>query len=901
MIPHIERSIYNYENELKEVINDLASYNEFSDEYGYSYYRHNSKNATCMLVRKRNQEIINKLRRRDSLVLTIKRLKSYVLIKRKIVVEADCEISDMMDNKDTVTHENFEDTAGSSVDSVYYGRPETLQTGQTNRLVMSEFLSRPLKLSQAVIPLGVDFTFELDVWNEFVSHPSVRAKIRNYAYFNGTLNLRITVSGTPWHFGKLQVSYQPLAGRNKNLEFLIPQLADPAARHLALTYLSQAKGCRVIDVHDNKPLEIQCPFISPQPMLRLFNKSPLIIAASDDFDDFVGFGKIYINSISPPAAINVAATEIGLQVYAWVTDLELGMPSGTVIEIGTEASFEPKGVDERITGPIEAVSSKAATIATYLSNVPIIGRFAHASIKPLTMISKVASLFGFSYPTIITQPSRFKNEPFQNACQFIGSDTGQRLTLDPKQELSIDPRATGVDTDDMAYDAICSVETLLDVFEWSTEDGQLAGSIWMVPINPTIGKRIETVVPGTYLLAPTALSFVAAPHIWWRGDITFRFEIVCSKFHRGTLAVVYEPNISQNVVIDTALDLNKQYIKKIDLQSVTDFEVTVKWAYPRPWARILTNDLMGDLGTVGFLGDALFDYANGYIAVVPYTELQSPDGSSITVNVYIKSDNMTFNQFTLTQIPTVRPSVEGSYEPMTPNPVESSVLNDSSASDVNISTLTFGETPISFRSALKRFSGWRNNANTKITTGTHGPILRYRNFASTWPTPSYSSHTQSWPNLMGYLRYAYLGMRGGTKHRLILSGPNNLRSTASVMVRLDNPGAFYDNELIDETSFQSLSASSIGSTLFMPMTNAGVEFEVPMYTPDLFWVSFTEDFMEASSLSQDDVTVGYIAYFSVGTVAPTAADPIAISSSSAAAEDFSFMRFSGAPVYQFSG
>ena len=898
MIPHIERSVYRYERELKEVEIELKAYPEFNEDYGYPYYKHNSQNAVCLSVRDRNKRIIDTLHRRDSLVLTIKRLRSYVMIKRKIVVEADFDPANKTDGKETTIHENFEDTAGSAVDSAVYGTPQTLSTGQKELLMMSDFLSRPLKLAQAVIPLDTDFAFQLDLWDEFTSHPSVRAKLRNYAYLNATLNVRITLSGTPWHFGKLQVSYQPLANRNTPLLYLESFLGAGGVG--PLTYLSQSKGCTVMDVHDNKPLEIECPFISPQPMLRLFNKSPLILAAAGPYADTVGFGKLYINSISPVRAIGTTSTEVGLQVYAWMSNLQLGVPTGTVIEIGTEASLE--GKDERVTGPIEAISSKAAGIASALSGIPIIGRFAHASVKPLQMMSKIASLFGFSYPTIITQPNRVKNEPFQNSSQFIGCDTGQRLTIDPKQELSVDPSVTGVSTDDMSYDLLCSTESLLDVFVWSSLDGQLAGSIWMAPVNPNLAKRrLISGVPEVYEIYPTALGFVSTPHLWWRGDITFRFEIVCSQFHRGTLAVIFEPNISQNVVIDTSMDLNKQYIKKIDLQSVTDFEITVKWAYPRPWARVLTDDLLGDLGTVGFLGESLFDYANGYIAVIPYTELQSPDGSDITINVYIRSDNMSFNQFSLLNIPVDRPVVESSYEAKTPNVVDSTDLNETTASEENISCLTFGETPLSFRSALKRFMGWRYNSVNAVTSGTTEAVVSYKTIAMTWPTPSFFTHSEARPNLMGYLRYAYLGMRGGTKHRVILSGPLTARNNDLVVVKFLPPGVTYDNDLvITGNSFNSMSAHDMGSAMYVPATNGGVEFEIPMYTPDLFWVSFSDDFNDAYSTYQSNVTLGYEVDFTVSPMLLTATNPLVVCTSSAAAEDFSFMRYSGAPPYIYS-
>lgn len=910
--------MHQYEIELKLVETELNESKGYDPYYSNSHYKYHPYNCVNHTVKRANKQILELIARKDALRMTIRRLRTHILYSTDRSVEADVEVKQNFDDNPVDVYENFEDTSGMAANSQTYGNADTLKTGQYNVLDMSNFLSRPLKMAQTEVKEGDNLTLELDIWELFTSHPSVRAKLRNYAYFSGTMNVRITVSGTPWHFGKLQASYQPLAGKNKNLDVLVPMLAT-ANRYAALTYLSQAKGATTIDVHDNQPLEVVCPFISPQPMLRLFNKSALILPDATPFSDFVGFGTLYINSISAIQAVGATATPVGIQVYAWVTDLELGVPTGTVIEIGTEADTEiiyhqngggflrkVESKDEREAGPVEKIASGAALIAKHASNLPVIGRFAHAAFTPLKTIAQIASLFGFSYPTMINKPERIKNEPFQNSAQFIGYDTGQRITIDPKQQLSVDPVATGTEIDELSYAYLCSTESLLDTFTWETADGQMASSIWMAPVNPNIAKRILTAVgpPPTYIVAPTPLGFTATPHQWWRGDITFRFEIVCSQFHRGTLAVLFEPNISQNVVIDTTLDLNKQFIKKVDLQSCTDFEVTVKWAYPRPWARVLTPDLLGDIGAVGFLGDSLFDYANGYIAVVPYTALQSPDDSSISINVYIRSEDMSFNQFTMINVPTVRPSVEASTEVHlhTPHPVDSSVLNESSAVSTDIATLTFGEMPISFRSALKRFSPWFINDTVKLTTNTAYYSYTYINQWWSNPTPSYSSNTGNEINLFGYLRYAYLGFRGGTKHRLNPTGPVPSYDTSTAIITLVAPNSTPGRSIAWNTDFQRMSPQAIGSAMFMPATNAGVEFEVPMYTPNLFLVSFDEDLYPSGSIMDDEMTWGYEATFGVAANAGTSATyPVFMCSSSAAAEDFSLMRFSGCPIFQYEG
>lgn len=860
--------------------------------------------ASNPVMRTRCDEFHRLVSELSALNLTFNRLSRWMKRYRaNLVIRTESQVvNDMTSGSVDATaidvHQNVTDIAGSEKDSTSAGVASEMKTGQHNMLDMSDFLARPLSLTSYSITTGSNSTYYVDLWQAFLSQASIRAKIRNFAYLRGTMNVRIAVAGTPFHYGKLQVSYQPLADYNANLAAVTVNLFDPAARISALTYLSQAPGCTVIDVKDNKPLELQCPFLSPQPMLRLFNRNPLILPDTTDFDDSVGFGRLYISSIEPILSASDTPTNVSVNVYMWMTDLELGTPTGTVIQIGTESNR----MDEREVGPVEKVATRASEIAKALTSVPMIAPFARASGMALDGIGSLAALFGFSVPTLITEPSRVKNQPYQNGAHIIGCDTGKRITLDPKQELSVDPRVLGTSADEMSIAHICSVESLLDVFDWEASETPLSTPVWVAPVTPRITKRVPFGLQDLY--QPTALSFAATPFAYWRGDVTFRFEIVCSSYHRGKLAFYFEPNIAQNVVIDTVLDLNKQFIKIVDIQETQDVSFTVKWAFPKAWARNISDDLVGDLGTVALLGFDLFEYANGYIAVTPFTALQSPNSSDIKINVYISSDNMMFNQMTSMNMPAERPTTESRIISECTE-VERMNLNESSASMDKICEEHFGEVPVSFRGLLKRFNAVvAYNAIPAPIIGTGRAFVNYYG-APIYPNPlpgfdgvAYSGP----PNLLGYLRYAYVGIRGGTKHRFGTFGGAATNSSQRVLVTLDSPTIVQPVlgvtwlATTDNTSVH-FECSMNGSVSFVPFTNGGVEFETPLYSNNLFGYSFSDDpFPAASTLINESVTRQFDAVMALqqGTSSPQS--PFVIHDI-AAAEDFSLMRFQGAPAY----
>lgn len=894
-IPIIENQISLMEEELKEITIKIQGVSNPMPGMNYRQVKRTKEYAESLSFRDVCDDYFHQVMQKEALEASIHRLWSWLQREKssvQIVTESRV-VSEMTDgivpSSNLDTHQNVADVGGDAKDDNTAGEEKTLDVGQKGMLDMGDFLSRPLSLANVSYTAGSDLTYSLDIWDAFLSHPSVRAKIRNYAYLKANLVVRIAVSGTPFHYGKLQVSYQPLASMNKNLPY-VESLLGTANRIGALTYLSQAPGCSVIDVKSNKPLELSLPFISPQPVMRLFNDSPLILPDSSSFDDSVGFGKLYINSINTLSAASSTPTPVSLFIYAYMTDLQLGAPTGTVITIGTEAD-----VDERKTGPVERFATRASEIAYALTSVPIIAPFAKASAMTLEGVGALSALFGYSVPTMETEPERVKNEPFQNGAHMIGYDTGKRLVLDPCQELSVDPRVTGTEDDDMAIAALCKKESLLDVFDWGDSDNPLSNPVWTAPVNPRIMKRLATGAPTPYVVAPTPLSFAATPFEYWRGDITFRFEIVCSAYHRGKLAFYFEPNIAQNVVIDTVLDMNKQYVKVIDIQETQDVSFCVKWAFPKAWARVLPDSLLGDLGEVGFLGTGLFDYANGYIAVTPFTKLQSPDGSDIQINVYVSSENMMFNQLVLRNFPTIRPTTEARVI-STPTDVACMDLNESTANVAHISEEHFGEMPVSFRALCKRFCGYEHMTSESIPAGA-GVYGLLRKSLYPAPNPGYTGTASSAePNLISYLRYGYVAMRGGTKHRVTINGGVTFNETSRIKVKLRPPSSSFSDSMTKETNVQRLCSSIIGTLDYIPHTNGGVEFEVPFYSNNLFAVSFSDDFLPTTESLIDDVaTRGFEVIFpwtSIDDVDNYIVHDIA------AAEDFSLMRYQGAPLYQ---
>lgn len=872
-IAFIEVELKSCDLELRKLSNPFPGYSYRQVKQMQLYNGNNDIRAQC----DKYFAIANKIRR---LTLTKERLWNWLQRTKtvRLIVTESGELGDgSLADEVKEVHENVHDYGGDVAHIVDTGKVPRYM-GNDHSLRLDDFLKRPLAIAQAELEVGDNLSLRLDAWDLYLSHPSVRAKLRNYSAFRGTLHLRIQGVASPFVYTKIQCSYQPLAILNQTLGSYYRDIQVGAGRILPLCYLSQARGCTTMDINSSKPLEVECPFISPQPMMRLYNNTTSILGENDSYNDAIGFGMMYINSISPLRAASDGTTGASIFVYAWMEDVELGPPTGTVLEIATES-----GKDEREVGPIQKFATRASEVTNMLSAVPVIAPFAKASTIMFEEMGSLASLFGFSVPTMNSEPCRVKNDAFQNGSQVIGYDTGKRITLDPKQELTIDPRVCGSQEDEMSIAYLASCEGLIDVLDWDSDAGSLSVPLWTVPVTPGLHPYF---VEGQ----PTPLSFCATPFKVWHGDITFRFEINASNYHRGKLAVFHEPNMMQTNVINAVLDLNKQHVRIIDIQEIRDFSVTVKWTLPRHWAEVkLTNALQN------YVPD--FYGANGYISIVPFTTLQSPNGSPISINVYISSDNIVFNHLTTVNMPRRMPNTEAGIV-STPNEVTHMELNASNVSTEHLCEDYYGERPISFRSLLKRFTGW-TRAEDFLIQDNGGASLYALYCHPIYPTPypKYGEISlEQEPNLFGYLRYAYIGMKGGMRHRVGVSGRMTFNQMGRVKVELGEPKEQFDvfHQFILSDTVRRLNSTMNGTIQFAPTTNSGIEYETPCYTSNLFAISFSDDPYPFSSLIQTknvrDVDV-------VMTHNTILTDRSYVMHDIATAEDFSFLRFQGAPPY----
>lgn len=753
---------------------------------------------------------------------------------------------------------------------VYKGTPD-----------LTNFFKRPIEIYNSIIPLGSDFDISRFVWNDYLKDPIVRAKFKNYALMRADLHIRISLSGTPFHFGRVLVSWYPLANVNSTLAYY----DGGGPRNNKLKYFSQNPWSRVMDVSSNESIELTCPYINTAPMLRLFNQTDGALLAADDIVDALSMGKLYVTTLNKIQAVSTSPTAVYLQVYAWLENVSLAAPTASYTYVANSS--------EIYSGPVETLSTRMAILMKKFHSVPILGAYATAASKFFGGMGDVASVLGFSTPSLETGAVFVKNNPFSNLAHCIRSDTSFKLTVDPQQEIVQNPSLTGASVDEMTLDFLNARESFLGSFNWNLDDIPLEHVNMHIPVNPCVASAQGGA--GVFEYQPSSLHFAAQPFTYWHGDITYRLEFVISKFHRGKMLLIYEPNINQAAtILSVPASLNKQYVHIIDIQESPIYEFTISWCQNRPWLRSLASREISfnavDFNDLGVPGTVYSGYANGFFYLVPFTQLQSPISDTINVNVYCRSDNMHYNYLNSDHFTNNLPD-EGLFLAQS-HLIERSYitteLNSSNYSIKNLHTDWFGESPISYRTMLKRF---HKTAEYNVNTNDRCVLLTDEIFRPLTQPPGISRPT--YYDLLSYLRYAYLGMRGSLK--------KIYRVDTSITGRTEL-GAFVEATLGDVTAVATPGLTGIGyeistlnytgSALFSQASNAGIEVEVPYFSNNLF-LNPNSTNITASAQSDDflvrTVDVLFQLPYSVS------ANNVSVSAFTATGEDFSLMGYIGAP------
>jgi hypothetical protein len=642
---------------------------------------------------------------------------------------------------------------------------------------LGDFFSRPLKVHTAQWTPGNSLDFTINPWTLFWENPRVINRVVNYRLLRCTMKIKVVINGNPFYYGRAICSYVPLPGVDDLTTLRGGVRAD-------LVGASQ-KPHIYLDPTCSQGGELELPFFTPSNVLDITTS------------EWQTMGYLQFASLNDLKHANGSTDPITLAVFAWAENVSMAIPTQTEPTTLVAQSFFSKmnTSDERV-GIISKPMSTVAKAAGLVKKLPPLAPFATATEIGAGAIATLASLFGFSKPSMDVNDGVIPvSKTSLAACD--GPEVITKLTVDSKQEVSIDPRIGGIDVpDELPILHYATRETYLETFDWAMPGGASGPEdlLWNCVVDPGLHRIYNN--GSVNELHMTAAHFACLPFEFWKGTIRFRFQVVASQYHKGRIKIVYDPVMTP---ASGASEYNTAYTTIIDISEEKDFVVDCGWGQNTPWRRHFraTEAEANMFATTPLTYDSRTDTeGNGTIAVYIVNDLTSPDSvvdNDIQINVFVSAlDDFEVAAPTAIDLRYLRVfHPEADDQDLDPQSTFESApygaqikgdMGEESPTDGTLNKIYFGEVICSFRQLLKRYNlheilipisdfdtfdrlNFQTFQRTAMPFDTgYSPNSPFVDFGR--PT----AFTEDWVNgftpLISYIKWAHAGWRGGVRYHL---------------------------------------------------------------------------------------------------------------------------------------
>jgi hypothetical protein len=609
--------------------------------------------------------------------------------------------------------ENYAVNLGPSYDA---DTDETASLGQ--------FLSRPVLINQytwaennATIPKT-----QFNPWALYFNDPIIRKKLDNYARLQCTLKCKFVLNASPFYYGALRAVYFPLAdGRdifnNANDQMMFSQ--PPGVMMNPATMTS---------------VEMSLPFLWPGNWLRI-----------PELDEFTNMGLLrYIQYAKLRSANGVSGAGITVSCYAWAEDVKLAGPTASLALQSDEYDEGPK---------VSGVATAVAGVASKLTNVPFIGDMARATEIGANVVGGVARLFGYSNPPVIEDVAGFHTKAFHAMANSDTSMPQDKLSLDPKNEITVDNSVTGISNDDpLAISDLATREAFLSGANYT---GAMAAGTKLFTAQVTPYVFMRSAGTGQTIINHTPSGWVSRMFRQWRGSIVYKFVFVKSKYHTGRVSITWDPENLPDATSDTETTC---FTRIVDLQYENEVEIVVPYKSKLPW--LTTQYGTNPSFSVGAV-PALSYFLNSFNGTIRMTVLNNLTGPATLPEIDIlcfqrAGDDIMFS------VPGDLDSKTSFFPLQSEEYEEKDVIGKQSLDvDTYVSSITVGESIASLRPLIHRTTHWQTQQLGYLTTtGIVSQTMLTRNVYRRVPGgPGFDPNGYQWANRVigvGAAPYSYV-------------------------------------------------------------------------------------------------------------------------------------------------
>nr|QYV43049.1 MAG: structural polyprotein [Picornavirales sp.] len=302
--------------------------------------------------------------------------------------------------------------------------------------------------------------------------------------------------------------------------------------------------------------------------------------------------------------------------------------AGTVCYPLTLAKQADEQDEKTVKGIISGPTSILSQAASLVAGIPVISGVASSVSVIADSISSLSAAMGLSKPrnlatTTFTLPRIFANVGYADA-----QDNSVVLGLNPKNHVVIQPSLFGSNKDELNIAYLSRQPTMLFSTHWDVSH-KVGTSLISLPVHPYIGnKQKEGNLQKTNM---THMGYLASVFTYWRGSITFTFEIFSTSMHAGQLVVGFIPKGSWSA--QTNFPFETTIKKKIH---VTGEETRTVESFTVPFiSSTMMNQLMTPFSEIDYTSDV----ATGALIVKVAKPLVTTSLASekIYINIWVQA------------------------------------------------------------------------------------------------------------------------------------------------------------------------------------------------------------------------------------------------------------------------
>lgn len=783
-----------------------------------------------------------------------------------------------------------------------------------NDASLANFFSRPIKISEEEWSTSANLSFDIDPWSLYFDNPRVSNRLNNFSLLKANLKVKIVINGNGFQYGRMLVNYLPF------------DVYDTLSTNAALVRSDLVQASQQPHIFLNPTMST-----GGELKLPMFNYQNYFEIVESQWSEM---GRLYFRTLNPLKHANGATDIVTITTFAWAEDVSMSVLTSVDQDTLSPQSGEIEMANK--TGMVSGPATSVAKFAAYLKGVPYIGPFALATEIGANAVAGMAKIFGYCRPTITKAPEPYRPTQVSSLALTNVPDNAQKLTVDDKQELTIDPRISGIGpSDPLNIREIAKRESYLTTFNWNigTAPDTL---LWNSRLDPVIWSE-DSGPPQSFHFPACAMAAIPFQH--WKGSMKFRFQIVASSFHKGRLKFVYDPNFIANNTYLGFSEYNTNYLKIVDIAEEQDFTIEIGNGQER---NFLNHAYPGQDAVTTMYSPTRYTSkapGNGVIGVIVVNELTTPNSTvtnDIEINVFVSmGDDFEvavpddyFQHFVLKpqsgeilqpQSGEAVADAVGTDEPDAPQQMMSTIIGLPPAEDSNLNKVFFGEAISSFRPLLKRYSLWNVIPKTDGTPMTisgrfpNFPYFRGNVGGAVDLTNAADSYNYCNTILLHWVRVAFSGSRGSIRYKLIPRGSQNNSDRIEVQRAPWIPGTpayRVNNSTMDTygtttgarkaivTQWEAATGNSVpldeqpmggtrGLTLTTNQVNGALEFETPYYSSYRFTPG---KFQDLTTLQLWEAAWDYRVWFNI-TGNPTGVLDVY----TAAGEDFQTYFFTGMP------